>query len=350
MWRNLMNKRKNALKIAICFAVLALFAAAIPSLGLAKKKKGGEKKLTYGYISPGPDTWYKRDVDGFKFGCDKYGVDLIVLNSDYDVQKELANIDSMITQGVDGLSMFSFNENGARIAAEKCKKAGIPVVVTDSAGAILKQGVEVVAAIDFDWTLAGKMTMEWLAKNRPGAKWVNITGNFTSLPMIYLNESMEKESQRLGLTLVDTREAKFDPNLAVDIAQDLVQSGRDFDTIYVADEDMGAAVIRMLKDRKLIDNPYWVLSENGSPAGVQPLKDGSLKYTVSMSPTYEGVLAFLALHRYVLKADKKVNQQIMIPIFGITGKNIQDIVPWETDNPQLYFDLTQKNYPELMKF
>jgi len=118
----------------------------------------------------------------------------------------------------------------------------------------------------------------------------------------------------------------------------------------VADEDMGAAVIRMLKDRKLIDNPYWVLSENGSPAGVQPLKDGSLKYTVSMSPTYEGVLAFLALHRYVLKADKKVNQQIMIPIFGITGKNVQDIVPWETDNPQLYFDLTQKNYPELMKF
>ena len=343
-------KGNRAWKVAVCVLVIAVFGLGMAFASGDNEAKKPGKKLTYGYITPGPDTWYKRDVDGFKLAADKYGVDLIVLNSDYDVQKELANIDAMITQGVDGLSVFSFNENGARIAAEKCKKVGIPVVVTDSAGAILKQGVEVVAAIDFDWALMGEKTMKWLAKNKPGAKWVNITGNFTSLPMIYLNESMEKESQRLGLTLVDTREAKFDPNLAVDIAQDLVQSGREFDTIYVADEDMGAAVIRMLKDRKLIDNPYWVLSENGSPAGVQPLKDGSLKYTVSMSPTYEGVLAFLALHRYVLKADKKVNQQIMIPIFGITGKNVQDIVPWETDNPQLYFDLTQKNYPELMKF
>jgi ribose transport system substrate-binding protein len=266
------------------------------------------------------------------------------------VQKELANIDSMITQGVDGLNMFSFNENGARIAAEECKKAGIPVVVTDSAGAILEQTDEVVAAIDFDWTLAGEMTMKWLAENRPGARWVNITGNFTSLPMIYLNESMEEWSAKLGLTLVDTREAKFDPNLAVDIAQDLVQSGRNFNVMYVSDEDMGAAVIRMLKDRNLINNPYWVLSENGSPAGVPLLRDGSLKYTVSMSPTYEGVLGFLALHKHVLGASTKVNQQILIPIFGITEDNVEDIVPWEPEDPEVFFELTERAFPELLDF
>ncbi len=345
-----MVSKKGFWNVVLCAIVLLFFVAAGAFSGGQKEGAKAAKKLVYGYISPGPDTWYKRDVDGFKYGCDKYGVDLIVLNSDYDVQKELANIDSMITQGVDGLSMFSFNENGARIAAEKCKKAGIPVVVTDSAGAILKQGVEVVAAIDFDWTLAGEMTMKWLAQNRPGARWVNITGNFTSLPMIYLNESMEKWSKELGLTLVDTREAKFDPNLAMNIAQDLVQSGLEFDTIYVADEDMGAAVIRMLTDKKLINNPYWVLSENGSPAGVQPLQNGTLKYTISMSPTFEGVLAFLALHRYVLGADKTVNQQIMIPIYGITKDNVGDIIPWETSDPQVFFDAVQKDYPDLLKF
>jgi ribose transport system substrate-binding protein len=342
-----MSSKKRGWKIVLVVAVLVLFAAGSALAGGEKEKAG--KKLTYGYISPGPDTWYKRVGDGFKFGCEKYGVDLIVLNSDYDVQKELANIDSMITQGVDGLNMFSFNENGARIAAEKCKKAGIPVVVTDSAGAILKQA-EVVAAIDFDWRLAGEMTMKWLAENRPGARWVNITGNFTSLPMIYLNESMEEWSKKLGLTLVDTREAKFDPNLAVDIAQDLVQSGRKFDTIYVADEDMAAAVIRMGKDRNLVNNPYWVLSENGSPAGVPLLKDGSLKYTVSMSPTYEGVLGFLALHKHVLGKSTKLNQQVMIPIFGITGKNVGDIVPWEPQDPEIFFKLTKEKFPELLNF
>lgn len=343
-----MRLRKINLVFIIC--LISLILISVGTVFAAGDKKKG-KKLTYGYISPGPDTWYKRVGDGFQYACDKYGVDLIILNSDYDVQKEIANIEAMITQGVDGLNMFSFNENGARIAAERCKKAGIPVVVTDSAGAILKEAeVEVVAAIDFDWVLAGEMTMKWLAKNRPGTKWVNITGNFTSLPMIYLNQGMEEWSKKLGLTLVDTRAAKFDPNLAVNVAQDLVESGKDFDTIYVSDEDMGAAVIRMLKNRDLIDKPYWVLSENGSPAGVPLLKNGSLKYTVSMSPTYEGVLGFFALHKNVLGASDKVNQQIMIPIFGITGDNVEDIVPWEPEDPKVFFELTKKNYPELMDF
>ena len=197
-----MFKSRYAWKVVICAVVLVCFGLGGAFASGGKEGQAG-KKLVYGYITPGPDTWYKRDVDGFKLAADKYGVELIVLNSDYDVQKELANIDAMITQKVDGLSVFSFNENGARIAAEKCKKAGIPVVVTDSAGAILKQNVEVVAAIDFDWALMGEKTMKWLAKNRPGAKWVNITGNFTSLPMQFLNDSMADWSKKLGLTLVD---------------------------------------------------------------------------------------------------------------------------------------------------
>ena len=333
-----MFRKSLVLKIVICLLILAAFSVEGFAAG---------KKLTYGYITPGPDTWYKKDVDGFKLACEKYGVDLVVLNSDYDVQKELANIDAMITQGVDGLSVFSFNENGARIAAEKAKKAGIPVVVTDSAGAILKQGVEVVAAIDFDWALMGEKTMKWLAKNKPGAKWVNITGNFTSLPMQFLNDAMAEWSKKLGLTQVDIREGKFDPNLAMNIAQDLVQSGTAFDTFYVSDEDMGSAVIRMLKDKGLT-NKYWVLSENGSPAGIPHLKSGALKYTISASPGWEGVLAFFALHRYVMGGTKEVNKQIMMPVFEITSKNIGDIVPWEVG--PVMFEFTKKNYPELMKW
>ncbi len=339
-----MLKRKSILIIvAMCFLISTVL------LFSGVQKAEAEKKLVYGYITPGPDTWYKRDVEGFELGAEKYGVEVIVLNSDYDVQKEIANIDAMITQEVDGLSMFSFNENGARIAAEKCKEAGIPIVVTDSAGAILKENVEVVAAIDFDWKLIGTKIVDWMAANYPGENWVNITGNFTSLPMIYLNEAMKKRSEELGKNkMLDIREAKFDPNLAVDIAQDLLESGLDFSIIYVADEDMAAAVIRMLSDRELINNPIKVISENGSPAGIPLLKDGRLKYSISTSPGWEGVLAFLALHRYVVGATDKVNQQIMMPLVGITKDNLEDIIPWEMD--PILWDFTKQYYPELLDF
>jgi ribose transport system substrate-binding protein len=132
------------------------------------------------------------------------------------------------------------------------------------------------------------------------------------------------------------------------VAQDLIQSGLDFSLIYVADEDMGAAVIRMLTDKGVINKPYKVLSENGSPAGIPLLKDGRLKFTVSMSPGWEGLLAFLALQRYVVGASSKVNQAIMMPIVGITKDNINQIAPWEYD--PVWWDFTKQYHPDLLKF
>ena len=80
--------------------------------GLCFASAAGETTgKVYGYITPGPDTWYQRNVEGFQMGAEKDGNQVVVLNSDYDVSKEIANIDSMINQGVDGLCIFSFNES-----------------------------------------------------------------------------------------------------------------------------------------------------------------------------------------------------------------------------------------------
>lgn len=49
------------------------------------------KNLTYGYVTPGPDTWYRKDVEGFQYAAKLAGVDVVVLNSDYDTEKEKRN-------------------------------------------------------------------------------------------------------------------------------------------------------------------------------------------------------------------------------------------------------------------
>ena len=82
--------------------LLLIAAMSVPMATLAANKKD----LTFGYITPGPDTWYKRDVDGFTLAAQMLGVKTVVLNSDYDVQKEVSNIESLITQGVDGMAVF----------------------------------------------------------------------------------------------------------------------------------------------------------------------------------------------------------------------------------------------------
>ncbi|MGI5173463.1 sugar ABC transporter substrate-binding protein [Treponema sp. OMZ 840] len=332
---------------------LFLFLGMISVLftGLCFAGGGSEKKSdgkVYGYITPGPDTWYQRNVEGYQMGAKKDGNKVVVLNSDYDVSKEVANIDSMINQGVDALCIFSFNENGAKIAAEKCAKAGIPLVATDSCATVLDAKADVVAAIDFDWIAMGENYAQWMAKEHPGEDFVIITGNFESVPCQMINKAITETAKKLGKNkCIDIREGRYTPSTAANVAQDLVASGKDFSIIFVMNEDMAAAVIRTLQSSGQL-NKYTVIAQNGSPAGLPLIKNGTLAYTISSSPGWEGLVSYLVLKQYVDGKNKAVNQKIMLPIMPVDSSNIDDpskVVPWVVND--VYWDLNKKYFPNL---
>ena len=132
------------------------------------------------------------------YAAQRAGVKVVVLNSDYDTEKEIANIDSLINQGVDGMSIFTFNQNGANIAAKKCAAAKIPLVVTDNVGQVLKSGSDIVAAIDFDWTGMGNNVAEYIAKNYPGENIAAIMGLFEHIPVQMFRAAFEPGGRATG--------------------------------------------------------------------------------------------------------------------------------------------------------
>ncbi len=326
--------------------IAAALAAGVLSTPTAATAAG--KQLVYGYVTPGPDTWYKKDVDGFVYAAQKAGAKVVVLNSNYDQEKEIANIDSLINQGVDGMAVFTFNQNGANIAAKKAAAANIPLVVTDNVGQVLKSGSPVVACIDFDWSAMGKDVANYIAKTYPGEDIAVIMGLFEHVPVQMFRAAFEPEVQRLGKNkIVAIRDGKYNPDTAVNQAQDLIQSGTKFGVLFVFNEEMGAAVVRSLKSQSLLNNPIKVISTNGAPYGIQLVKEGAIKYSISSSPGWEGMISALALHAYVTGKDKKTNQQIVLPITPITTATINDktkVIPWDVD--PVWLDLTKKYFPQ----
>jgi ribose transport system substrate-binding protein len=322
------------------------------AFGLSVSMTGAQDGLVYGYISPGPDTWYQRGVDGFTFGAERDGVEVIVLNSEYSVEQELANIESLINQGVDGISMFSFNETGAIIAAQRAAEAGIPIVTTDAVGTVLEAGEPVVAEIDFDWYGMGVSYADWMAENYPGERFVILTGNFEGVPSQRINAGMSERATELGVNeLVEIYDTDYNPTKAVDVAQDLVQSGEEFGIMFVMDEDMAAAVIRMLENEDLLNNPIKVIAQNGSPAGIPLLNDGKLLYTISSSPGWEGLVAYLALHNAVIGTRDEMNQHYILPVIPVNDQNVNDphiVVPWTID--PVWWEVTYQYFPELLAY
>ena len=328
-------------------SLLLVTAVAWLLVGCGDDTPSGEKKLVYGYVTPGPDTWFKKDVEGFQYAAKLAGAEVIVVNSDKDANKEIANIESLILRGVDGMCMFTFNESGANIAAKKCAEAGIPLVVTDNAGQVLKQDHDIVACIDFDWEAMGNTWAEYIAENYPGEDIAMVTGDWEHIPVKMYLSTFEPRVKALGKNkIVAIRDGKYTPSIAMSQAENLIESGVKFSVLFVGNEDMAASIIRMLKSRKLLNNPVKVISENGSPAGIPLVKDGSLKYTISSSPGWEGMVSFLALHEHVTGKSKELNQQIMLPITPVTADTIDDktkVVPWEVD--PVWLDLTKEYFP-----
>lgn len=335
--------------LAIILALTMVFALCIGTTTASAE----EKKLTFGYITPGPDTWYLRDVEGFQAAAELLGVEVVVLNSDYDVSAELANIESMINQGVDGISVFSFNETGAITCAELGAEAGIPVVATDSVGSVFDAEAEVAAAVDFDWTAMGIAYADWMAENHPGKDFVIITGNFESVPCQRINAAMEERANELGKNkLVSIEDGDYTPATAANIAEDLVNSGEEFDIIFVMDDDMVAAVHTRLSDMGVADD-YILMSENGSQVGLDMIEAGTLAYTISSSPGWEGFVACLALYDAVVNADAEPEQSIYLPIIEITPETDTSdptkVVPWTVD-VECYTALTESYFPELASY
>lgn len=330
--------------------IMVFLVISLPLFAGGKQEAAGAKedKLVYGYITPGPDTWYKRDVDGFVYAAKRAGVEVVVLNSDYDAEKEVANINSLVNQGVDGMCVFTFNQNGANIAAREAEAAGIPLVVTDNVGEVLKSGHDVVAAIDFDWAGMGKDVANYIAKNYPGENIATIMGLFEHIPVQMFRESFVPEVERLGKNeIVAMTDGRYNPEVAVDKAQDLVQSGQDFSVLFIFNDEMAAAVVRMLDSRGVLNNPIKVVTTNGAPYGIDLMKEGKIQYSISTSPGWEGMISFLALHENVTGANDALNQQIMLPNAPITPETINDktkVIPWEAD--PVWLDLTADYFPQ----
>ena len=331
--------------LTLLLALTLIAVAALPALA--------EEEVVFGYISPGPDTWYLRAAEGFEWGCEKLGVRCITVNSDRDSSKELSNIEYLINEGVAGIGILSFNESGVVTCAQMCGEAGIGCVVLDACGAVLKNGVEHTASVDFDWANLGVMNAEWMAEAYPGENYVIITGTFDSVACQVLDDAMNARAEELGQNkLVDTRAGEYNPNVAANVAEDLVNADLDFSLIFVMNEDMAAAVITRLEDIGVADQ-YHVLAQNGSDVGIQFIKMGSLEFTTASSPGWEGVIGALAMYNILFDGGEG-NVQIPVPCCAVTEENIDDpytVIPWDVKaNEEVITKLTCDYFPEYAQY
>lgn len=159
---------------------------------------------------------------GLSREAEALGMEVLVADADLDVGKQLSDVDSFITRGVDGISIWPMDGVALRPAINRAADEGI-VVVTQNTMA----EVDLTANILFDDIDAGRRAAAYLAQELGnGAQVAAIFGPQEVESFRNLAAGFQEGAEEHGLELVETQE---NPALSAEVSTTMA---RQFETRY----------------------------------------------------------------------------------------------------------------------
>ena len=350
-------KRKLLLILAITLAFALVLGAcaggsapaAEPSPAPAPEEPAGSTEpaggsnydIRLGVIQPGPEFYYQRYSDSVKAGAEAAGMTPIVMLSEWDSNKEISNVEDLISQGIDAIVAYSTSNETAQRISQLSNEAGIPIFLTAFAAAD-GPGVPT-STIDNSFYDMGATCGTWLVDNFEGsAKILEIQGLLGQGIAEGISTGFaDMIAERSDLEVVAQYEAKWDRSLATAITEDALASGLDFDMIFVHNEDMCSGVVNVLKGSDALDRVN-IITQNGSDDGIAMIRAGEVLMTCANPPSTIAGDTLVILMKYL--DGKPFPEHYHSPVFMIDKSNVDD-----PDNPTWDVRFAVKAVEEYMR-
>ncbi|MBU9727903.1 sugar ABC transporter substrate-binding protein [Diplocloster modestus] len=239
----------SGLKIGVCYCMLSAPAVKVFAQGIQEKAK-------------------------------ELGVELIELDGGFDASKQTDQINSLVSQKVDGIVLNPVDGTSIIPAVKAAKEAGIPVVMgamdIDESGR--EYVVSFVGADDKDvGAAAGKKMLETLGEK--GGKVAIVEGTAGTSAATLRTEGFEEAIKGSSIEVVTKLSADFDKAKAMSITEDILTKYPDLSGIWVHDDTMCVGVAQAMKSMGYTGEDLKVVSYNGSKNGADMVKSGEIVAT-----------------------------------------------------------------------
>ncbi|WP_426399837.1 D-xylose ABC transporter substrate-binding protein [Ralstonia sp. R-29] len=161
------NQRRCVLRAAFCGAVLASLSMAAPLAHASKEKP----EIGFCIDDLRVERW-SRDRDYFVAAAEKLGAKVSVQSADASEQRQISQIENLISRGVDVIVIVPFNSKALTNVVAEAKKAGIKVVSYDR----LILDADVDAYISFDNEKVGELQAQGVYNVRPKGNYFLLGG------------------------------------------------------------------------------------------------------------------------------------------------------------------------------
>src|SRR3954465_15161003 len=282
-------------------ALVTVAAGSALAQGLPPLKKKDHYKVGFAQTESN-NPWRIAQTESMKAQAAKLGYQLVYTDAAGSAAKQVADVNSMIAQGVDMIFLAPREEKPLIPAVMAAKKAGIPVVLLDRNvdQSLAKAGRDYVTFIGSDFVDEGKRAGEALTKAVNGnAKIIQLEGTTGSSPANDRRKGFEEALKgHPGMKIVASQSGDFARDKGRQVAETLLQAHPDATAVYAHNDEMAIGAISALEAAgKKPGKDVIVVSVDGTRDALQAIIDGKMLATVECNPKF-GPKAFETLARY----------------------------------------------------
>lgn len=234
------------------------------------------------------------------------GYKLVVLDSQNDPAKELANVEDLAVRGAKVLLINPTDSDAVGNAVAIANKKNIPVITLDRGA---NKG-DVVSHIASDNVAGGKMAGDFIAeKVGKNAKVIQLEGIAGTSAARERGEGFKQAVEANGFALLASQPADFDRTKGLNVMENLLASHSAAKAVFAQNDEMALGALRAIK---AAGKDILVVGFDGTDDAVKAVQGGKLAATIAQQPEKIGELGVETADK-VLKGEK-VEAQIPVPL------------------------------------
>lgn len=249
--------------------------------------------------------------EGAQKQADKLGYNLIILDSQNNPAKELANVEDIIVKGSKVILINPADSDAVGNAVLAANKANIPVITLDRAAG---KG-EVVSHIASDNIAGGKMAGDFIVeKLGTEAKVIQLQGIVGTSASRERGEGFNQSQQAHHFTLLTAQPADFDRAKGMNVMQNLLTAQPKVQAVFAENDEMALGAMRAIQTAGR--NDILIVGFDGTEDGIKAVERGRMAATVAQQPELIGEIGVATADKLI--KGETVAKQIPVQLKLIT--------------------------------
>ena len=276
------------------------------------------KHYKFGYTCmDGTNPFFVTIQDKMKELITAKGDELVTTDPGNDVTKQISQVEDMLSQKLDGLFMNPVDAQGIIPALDMAKEAGVPMVGFDTEVGDMSYLVSYTGSDNYN---AGKVVGEDLVKKAPNGGKIIVLDSPTMQSVVDRTNGFMDAIKDHGFEVVAQQDAKGNLQVAMGIAEDLLQSNPDVVAIFGGNDPTALGALAAANAAGI--KKCMIYGVDGSPDIKSELASGNslIEGTGAQSPVSIAEKAVQIMYDYV--EGKKVDERYPVDTFLITSDNV----------------------------